>query len=392
MAAASSSEAAAEAAAWAEVRLDEPPRRRWAGVVQRFRLRDAIPALGRGLLASFADADDEGADAFVKALAAGVLKGLEGAGCREYAEEMRGIAEMCGVGVETVVLLHLSYEAEAACTSVVGRLPDGRACLARTLDWHMPELKPLTLNVRFTRGGRLVYTATTWAGYVGVLTAQRPGALAVAVNFREGADGKDDDDDDDDDDNEAEDDSDEARGKFSWPVGFLVRHAVESAAGASFDAAVALMAAAPLMSPTYIVAADGASCRGVLLTRDEGGEVRRVELAADGKSTKAKRGGTPDRHALVVQANMDWWERSKKKDTQESLPRVAVARRLLPKSGEVTVDGMWACMVADPVWEDGETIYATVMVPGGDAYYHTIVEPPKRGSSGPKKRSRRARK
>ena len=31
----------------------------------------------------------------------------------------------------------------------------------------------------------LLYTATTWAGYIGILTAQRPGAYAAAVNFRE---------------------------------------------------------------------------------------------------------------------------------------------------------------------------------------------------------------
>lgn len=43
----------------------------------------------------------------------------------------------------------------------------------------------LNIDVRVVRGRQLLYTATTWAGYIGILTAQRPGAYAAAVNFRE---------------------------------------------------------------------------------------------------------------------------------------------------------------------------------------------------------------
>ncbi len=47
------------------------------------------------------------------------------------------------------------------------------------------NLEALNIDLRVFRGRRLLYTATTWAGYIGVLTAQRPGSYAAAVNFRE---------------------------------------------------------------------------------------------------------------------------------------------------------------------------------------------------------------
>ena len=46
----------------------------------------------------------------------------------------------------------------------------------------MPE--PLTIEVDFIRGGNVVSKATTWAGYIGVLTGVRPEGFSVSVNYR----------------------------------------------------------------------------------------------------------------------------------------------------------------------------------------------------------------
>jgi hypothetical protein len=73
-----------------------------------------------------------------------------------------------------LVLLQLVYEASAACTSIV--VPqdptqgDSIPQHIRTMDWGMEFLRPLTIEVEFTKGGRTLYVATTWVGYVGVLT------------------------------------------------------------------------------------------------------------------------------------------------------------------------------------------------------------------------------
>lgn len=77
----------------------------------------------------------------------------------------------------------VAYEAFAACTGVV---VDGEAhpLHIRTMDWDMPALAALTIEVDFVRAGAKVFTATTWAGYVGVLTGVRPRGFSVAVNYR----------------------------------------------------------------------------------------------------------------------------------------------------------------------------------------------------------------
>jgi len=54
----------------------------------------------------------------------------------------------------------------------------------RTLDWDLLALKELTIEVEFHRGGKLLFVSTTFAGYLGVLTAASPHKFAVAVNHR----------------------------------------------------------------------------------------------------------------------------------------------------------------------------------------------------------------
>lgn len=69
------------------------------------------------------------------------------------------------------------------------------------MDWGMEWLRPLTIEVDFRRGGETQYVATTWVGYVGILTGMffsmkrnmrskscllgmRPYGYSVSVNFR----------------------------------------------------------------------------------------------------------------------------------------------------------------------------------------------------------------
>ena len=57
---------------------------------------------------------------------------------------------------------------------------------ARNLDWDMESLIPLTRQVDFARGERVLFTATTWLGFVGVSTGMRRGGAgwSVALNYR----------------------------------------------------------------------------------------------------------------------------------------------------------------------------------------------------------------
>ena len=57
---------------------------------------------------------------------------------------------------------------------------------AGNLDFNLAGLlRNLTIEVDFQTKGQTVFTATTYAGYVGVLTGMRPGAFSISLDQRE---------------------------------------------------------------------------------------------------------------------------------------------------------------------------------------------------------------
>jgi len=49
------------------------------------------------------------------------------------------------------------------------------------MDWDLELLKDLTIIVDFKYSGQIMFTATTWVGYVGVFTGMKPFGYAVAL-------------------------------------------------------------------------------------------------------------------------------------------------------------------------------------------------------------------
>jgi beta subunit of N-acylethanolamine-hydrolyzing acid amidase/Linear amide C-N hydrolases, choloylglycine hydrolase family len=157
------------------------------------------------------------ANDFASSLAAAVLHGLAAAGLGDVALELQSLARLGGVTLTDMVLLHLSYETSAACTSLVC-YADGHPSIARTLDWNMTELRALTIDVEVHRGGTVLYHSTTWAGYLGVLTACKPGRFALAVNKREDANCE----------HALDSDDEDHLHEMAWPVCFLMRYVMEN--------------------------------------------------------------------------------------------------------------------------------------------------------------------
>ena len=155
------------------VNLDQPPGERWSHIVQAYvevlpnviNLIDTI--LGEGIVASIANA---------------VFSGLNRIGVVYYHQELEGIAKVSGIPVGKVALLQIAYEVFAACTSIVVDMDmtqnDGESGHStvtpfhiRTMDWEMEMLDQLTIEVDFVKNGNVVYTGTSWAGYVGLLVS-----------------------------------------------------------------------------------------------------------------------------------------------------------------------------------------------------------------------------
>lgn len=107
----------------------------------------------------------------------------------EYAAEIRGCAAAMSVPYGWVTLLNIGYEVSDACTSIVAQDPSGKILHGRNLDFwagmgFTDTLKNMTFIADFKQSGKTVFTATTFAGYVGILSGIKPGAFSVTIDTR----------------------------------------------------------------------------------------------------------------------------------------------------------------------------------------------------------------
>jgi len=167
-----------------------------------------------------------------------------------YIEELKAISEKSGVALERLIILQLCYELFACCTSVLINEND-KIIHYRTMDWEMPELKDLTIDVDFVRKGHIIFSATTWAGYVGVMTATKPDVCTVALNYRRLGDGV------------LTNYTKSVNG--SWPVGFLIRHLLETEN--DYNKIKGYLSHSPLISPCYLTIGGSKAGQGVVLSR-----------------------------------------------------------------------------------------------------------------------------
>lgn len=111
----------------------------------------------------------------------------------ELTEEIRGISEASGVDMYLLVCLNTLLDLFMGCTSGGARVKMGRSGSSgqtrmlhfRTLDWAMDPLREVVVQLDFVNepGGPVVARSITYVGFVGALTAVRPG-LSMSLNFR----------------------------------------------------------------------------------------------------------------------------------------------------------------------------------------------------------------
>jgi hypothetical protein len=120
---------------------------------------------------------------------------------RPYVKECDAIADVVDVDADDLLAANLAYDLLGlylrrprlslprlrlpglGCSSVSYNDSQGHPVLARTLDWEIPEsIGEHSIHVRFHKG-KEHYDALTVAGFVGVLSAQRPYRWAMTVNM-----------------------------------------------------------------------------------------------------------------------------------------------------------------------------------------------------------------
>mmetsp|Transcript_40076 Transcript_40076/g.29572 ORF Transcript_40076/g.29572 Transcript_40076/m.29572 type:complete len:175 (+) Transcript_40076:159-683(+) len=104
----------------------------------------------------------------------------------EHFREIKGAAELIGVDTALAYMLNNAYEmGDVLCTSIVARTSEGHVIHGRNLDFAFPDAsRNVTFIAQFYRGGEYQYEAVMIAGYLGVLTATKPGAWGMSMNAR----------------------------------------------------------------------------------------------------------------------------------------------------------------------------------------------------------------
>ncbi|XP_074662208.1 N-acylethanolamine-hydrolyzing acid amidase-like [Tubulanus polymorphus] len=109
---------------------------------------------------------------------------------RPFGEELKGIAERAQVPHVDMLMVNLLYTLRAyGCTSIVAQSSTGKIWHGRNLDYGVSTyekelITKLAIQVNFRKNGKIVYTGTSYAGYVGLPNGQRHGAFSISLNER----------------------------------------------------------------------------------------------------------------------------------------------------------------------------------------------------------------
>ncbi len=313
------------------INLNKKGKDRWTEVITHFR-SDCILAIERleGLLTS------SPIGKVVLAMAERMLAQYTAGGETKmmYRSEIKAIAEMLGVSMQKVLMVQLCYEMHACCTAIVvnvGGMFSSECDFShtrffyRTMDWPMDFLKKLTCRLTFEKHGRTLYTAISWAGYIGVLTGMSEN-YGLAVNFRRS-------------DGNLLKNATRAV-EMCWPVGYLCRSLL--AKGLSYKEMENALKTAPLISPCYFTLCSA---------------IDSCVIAREPDSTVDYFSELP-----LIQTNKD--RRGDDNNILYSRQREALAREIIDRSG-TTWKGMDDIVAAFNVFPivNHDTVYVCCMCP-----------------------------
>eukprot|EP01013_Petalomonas_cantuscygni_P010658 TRINITY_DN2382_c0_g1_i1.p1 TRINITY_DN2382_c0_g1~~TRINITY_DN2382_c0_g1_i1.p1 ORF type:complete len:358 (-),score=75.12 TRINITY_DN2382_c0_g1_i1:427-1500(-) len=259
-----------------------------------------------------------------------------------YADEIRGLAECGGFSLGDVVLLNVFYELTAGCTSLVALNTHNRSAVhGRNLDFNIPHLGPITVQVKVERNGTYLYHATTFAGYVGVLTGMKP-ATARAGGWTFSLDQR------------TEEgpvgvwlNALEALVRGGRVASLFARELMDrtgTAAEIDFPTAGRLLATTHLTAPSYLILSNTSG--GMVITRDR-------EAAAD--VWYLNPASNPP---AIVETNYDHWKPPPKDDDRRT-PAYARLRTL--GSTNYGPESVFAEVMSQPPNLNHHTVYTTIM-------------------------------
>ncbi|XP_069834349.1 N-acylethanolamine-hydrolyzing acid amidase-like [Dendropsophus ebraccatus] len=315
--------------------LDLPPEQRWEPVLKHYNYTE----LKADMDCVFSTSLPKWVHALIRPLAEVDLAFLVP---EPYAGEIRGIAKTLGVNVGDVVALNLCYEATAFCTSIIAQDDKGNVYHGRNLDYNFPNmLKKITVDLDFIQNGKVAYTGTTFLGYVGLWTGQRPYEFTVSGDARERG--------------EWWENAISAFFKRSSPVSWLIRDVLND--GKDFEAAALRLSKTPIIAETYYIIGGTQSKEGLVITRNRNGP-------ADLWPLDPLRG-----EWFHVETNYDHWTTPPPSDDRRT-----PAIKALNATGQANIntDSLYKVLSVKPVM-NANTIYTTVMSAATPEKYTTQI-------------------
>ena len=315
------------------VNLDQDPTVRWKEIFEAYKYE--IPAM-LAILKTMVPPE-------VLPLAALFGDSLDTYIPQPYADEIRGLSTSSGMPLGDVALLNALYELSAFCTSIVARDTSGNMYHARNLDYgFVGLLHNITIEVDFQRSGTTVYTGTTFAGFVGLMTGQRPHVFTVSLDQRnQGA--------------WWENLLEAVLDRHSHFAALLIRDTLEE--GADFKSSLSKLAYSPLIAPCYIIVAGTLPNEAAVITRDRISAVDIWSMDND--------------KWYLLETNYDHWVPPPASDDRRD-PGIAAMNKVGEKN--ISLSTLYDILSTPPVLNKG-TIYTTLMTAAKPSEYKTFIRP-----------------
>uniref|UniRef100_H2ZE53 N-acylethanolamine-hydrolyzing acid amidase n=1 Tax=Ciona savignyi TaxID=51511 RepID=H2ZE53_CIOSA len=323
------------------VNLDLPPQERWNNVIKHFDpniLKQGLNTLFKEYLPS---------QQLVPILE-DVAKDLERYIPQPFADELRGLSKALGMKLGDLVLINIIYDVSAfnssqikACTSIVAYDSMGRIIHGRNLDYKVGDyLRELTLQVDYQRGGKTLYMATTYAGYIGVITGSKPNAFSITgdqrnigsilQNLFSAVD-------------------------HSWPTFFAERRVLEEAS--DYQSALSQILKTPTIAPVYFIISGINAGEGAIVVRD-GRKVANVTTLSQSAHSW-----------YIVETNYDPWVQAPATDDRRD-----AAINAMNKLGRKNMNPqqLYKVLSVDLVF-NSDTTYTTIMSAADASVYQTMI-------------------
>ena len=313
------------------VNLDLAPEERWSQVAKDYK--DEINSLVAFFILSYSPVYE-----MLSIMAGGLQQYLP----EPYASEINGFAKYTKLTAGEVIFLNMLYEITAfdygvtgfgqqACTSIVATMDSGQIIHGRNLEYELDQLRKMTIIVDFQESGKTVYTGTTFAGLLGLLTAQKPNNFTISLNERNHGDWRS---------NVIEATKIGTQGIIS----FLIRDVVADP-DSDFEKAVEMLSSTQIIAPCYIIVGGLSGDEGAIITQNRtmGIDVWRLN-------------GSTGRWFLV-ETNYDHWELPPIYDNRRDS---AIKGMNATGQAALNKDSLFKILSTPPVLNN-RTVYTTIM-------------------------------